>query len=229
MKILAIDSCSMVATGAILDGDRLTAEFVLNNDKTHSVKLLPQIENMMKTADTEFSEIDVFAVTNGPGSFTGQRIGMATAKALAHGCNKPVRTVSSLMSMAYNVPFFDGIICPIMDARREQVYNALYKWENGKLITLADDRALALAALLEELKGKKAVFLGDGVKPFYEKIKNTLGDNAFIPPLHLIHLRGGSVAKCALDNGIDITYGEAVPKYLRPSQAEREYNDRNRK
>lgn len=229
MNILAIDSCSAVATGAVLCDGILAAEFVINNDKTHSVKLLPQIENMIKSVDMDFADIDVFAVTEGPGSFTGQRIGIATAKAQAHGVNKPLRMVSSLMAMAYNVPYFDGLICPIMDARRGQVYNAVYKWDNGKLITVEADRALALTELLEEVKDKKTIFLGDGVAPFCHTIKEVMGDNAYFPPEHLVHLRGGSVAMCALENSENITYAQGVPKYLRPSQAEREYNDRNGK
>ena len=121
MKILAIDSCSNVATAALVDEDVLIAQFSLNNKTTHSTKLLPQIEYMMKNAETEFSDIDLFAVTVGPGSFTGERIGVATAKALAHAVNKPIVGVSALLAMAYNIKYTDYLICPIMDARREHV------------------------------------------------------------------------------------------------------------
>ena len=131
MKILSIDSCSNVATAALVDDDVLIAQFSLNNKTTHSTKLLPQIEYMMKNAETQFSDIDLFAVTVGPGSFTGQRIGVSTAKALAHAVNKPMVGVSSLMAMAYNIKYTDFLICPIMDARREQVYTATFKWKNN--------------------------------------------------------------------------------------------------
>ena len=215
MTILAVDSCSCVATGAILREGILAAEFVINDKKTHSVKLLPQIENMLTSVDMTYNDIDCFAVTVGPGSFTGQRIGTATVKALAHAVNKPIIGVSSLEAMAYNVPFFDGLICPIMDARREQVYTATYKFVDGQLVTINSDRAIALAELLNEIKNEKVIFTGDGVPVFSETIKQTLGDNAYFAPPHLLHLRGGSVAMCAYNK-------QETPMYLRMSQAERE-------
>ena len=230
MKILAVDSCTNVATAAVLNDGALTAEFVVNNKITHSSKLLPQIENMMQNAELKFSDIDLFAVTSGPGSFTGERIGVATVKALAHAVNKPVTGVSALMAMAYNICYTNFLICPIMDARRSQVYTATYKWENGALETLTVDRAMALSDLLEEFKSD-VIFLGDGVVPFRNEITEKLGKNAHFAPEHLLHLRGGSVAKCALEQykkGNVCDYKSLVPKYLRLSQAEREYNDRNR-
>lgn len=232
MNILAIDSCSMVATGAVLADGVLTAEFVINNEKTHSVKLLPQIDSMMQSIDMAFSQIDYFATTVGPGSFTGQRIGVATAKALAHAAGKPMAAVSALEAMAYNTFPCEGLICPIMDARREQVYTATYRWEQGALKTVTSDRAMALVDLLEELQGKQVLFLGDGVPAFREKIQQSLGNTASFAPPHLLHLRGGSVAMCALaeiQKGHVLNYSEVKPNYLRLSQAEREYNDRLRK
>ncbi len=230
MKILAIDSCTNVATAAILDDGLLAAEFVINNKTTHSTKLLPQIENLMNNAQLEFGDIDLFAVTTGPGSFTGERIGVATAKALAHATQKPMVGVSALMAMAYNVKYTDFLICPIMDARRGQVYTATYRWEGEKLITLKEDRAMALEELLAEID-ENVIFLGDGVAPFREEITKKLGFYAHFAPEHLLHIRGGSVASCALEEykkGNVCDYKNLVPKYLRLSQAEREYNDRNR-
>lgn len=224
MTILAVDSCSCVATGAILRDGVLAAEFVINDKKTHSVKLLPQIENMLASVDMTYNDIDLFAVTTGPGSFTGQRIGTATVKALAHAVNKPIVGISSLESMAYNVPFFDGIICPIMDARREQVYTGTYKFVDGKLVTVESDRAMALFDLLKEVKDQRVIFTGDGVSVFNEIIKKELGDNAHFAPPHLLHLRGGSVAMCAYNKDDATTYEKLTPLYLRMSQAEREYN-----
>ncbi len=224
MTILAVDSCSCVATGAILRDGVLAAEFVINDKKTHSVKLLPQIENMLASVDMTYNDIDLFAVTTGPGSFTGQRIGTATVKALAHAVNKPIVGISSLESMAYNVPFFDGIICPIMDARREQVYTGTYKFVDGKLVTVESDRAMALSDLLNEVKDQRVIFTGDGVPVFNEIIKKELGDNAHFAPPHLLHLRGGSVAMCAYNKDDATTYEKLTPLYLRMSQAEREYN-----
>jgi len=226
MTILAVDSCSCVATGAILRDGVLAAEFIINDKKTHSVKLLPHIESMLSSVDMTYNDIDCFAVTIGPGSFTGQRIGTATVKALAHAVNKPVIGVSSLESMAYNVPFFDGIICPIMDARREQVYTGTYKFEGGKLVTIEKDRAIALSELLNEVKNQKVIFTGDGVPVFNEIIKQALCDNAHFAPPHLLHLRGGSVAMCAYNKDDATTYEKLTPLYLRMSQAERELKNK---
>ena len=230
MKILAIDSCSNVATAAILADGVLVGEFVLNNKVTHSTKLLPQIEYMMQNAELKFSDIDLFVVTTGPGSFTGERIGVATAKALAHAVNKPMVGVSALQSMAYNMPYTDFLLCPIMDARREQVYTATYKWQDDELITIKDDRAMALDDLLDEID-ENVVFFGDGVPVFKEKITEKLGTKAHFAPAHLQQLKGGSVAECGFakyNKGKACNYAELVPTYLRLSQAEREYNDRNR-
>lgn len=230
MKILAIDSCSNVATAALMDDDVLVAQFSLNNKTTHSTKLLPQIEYMMKNAETEFSDIDLFAVTVGPGSFTGERIGVATAKALAHAANKPMVGVSALMAMAYNIKYTDYLICPIMDARREQVYTSTFKWKNDELITIKDDRAMALDELLKEFD-EDVIFFGDGVPVFKEKIAERLGNKAHFAPANLMHISGGGVAEAAKSEykkGNACNYASLTPKYLRLSQAEREYNDRNR-
>ena len=231
MNILAVDSCSCVATGAILRDGVLAAEFVINDKKTHSVKLLPQIENMLSSVDADYGDIDFFACTKGPGSFTGQRIGIATVKGLAHAVGKTVVGVSSLEAMAYNVPFFDGLISPIMDARRSQVYNSVLKFENGVLTVIKPDRALALSQLLDELSGEKVIFLGDGVPVFKDEISARLGVNAYFAPPHLLHLRGGSVAACAagkIKNGEAVTYEKLLPSYLRMSQAERELKERGK-
>ena len=231
MKILAIDSCSNVATAALVEDDVLIAQFSLNDKTTHSTKLLPQIEYMMQNAQTEFADIDLFAITVGPGSFTGQRIGVATAKALAHATKKPMVGVSALMAMAYNIKFTDYLICPIMDARREQVYTASFKWQDDELVTVKEDRAMALDDLLEEID-ENVIFFGDGVPVFKEKIAAKLGNKAHFAPANLMHINGGGVAEAAKSEykkGNACDYASLVPTYLRLSQAEREYNDRNRK
>lgn len=231
MKILAIDSCSNVATGALVEDEVLIAQFSLNNKITHSTKLLPQIEYMMKNAEMDFADIDLFAVTVGPGSFTGERIGVATAKALAHAVNKPMVGVSALKSMAYNFKYTDYLICPIMDARREQVYTATYRWENDELVTVKEDRAMALEELLSETN-ENTIFLGDGVPVFKDKISEKLGNIAHFALANLLHINGGGVAEAGKNEykkGNAKDYASLVPTYLRLSQAEREYNDRNRK
>ena len=225
MKILAVDSCSSAATCALISDGKLTAEIVLNDKKTHSVKLLPQIEHMLNAADADISEIDYFAVTTGPGSFTGQRIGVATVKGLAHGSGKPCVGVSSLEAMSRNVPFAEALVCPIMDARRQQVYTASFK--DSKRLT--PDRAIALDDLLTEVEGENTLFLGDGVESFREIITQRMGEKALFPPIHLIHLRASSVAELAIsyiENNGATTAHELLPTYLRLSQAERERIER---
>lgn len=227
MKILAVDSCSNVATCALTADDKLVAEIVVNDKKTHSVKLLPQIERLLADTGTDVSDIDYFAVTTGPGSFTGQRIGIATVKGLAHAANKKCVGVSSLEALAYNIPFTQYLVCPILNARREQVYTAVFK----NLQYIKKDRAMALSDLLVELQGQNTVFVGDGVCEFREIIAEKMGKHAHFPPVHLEHLRAGSVAAAArkyIEKGLVTDCGLLVPLYLRKSQAEREYLERNR-
>lgn len=223
MNILAIDSCSSVASCALLAEDKLLAESYLNHDKTHSQKLLPMIELLLQDAEFDINNIDLFACTIGPGSFTGQRIGIATIKGLAQATGKPCAGVSALEAMAYNIPFTDYILSPIMDARRNQVYNGIYKWEGNDLITLEKDRALPFDELLNELKGKKVIFLGDGTLPF----KNRLLDFKIAPP-HISQIRASSVAILAKKMPA-VSYHELMPLYLRKSQAEREYEMKQKK
>lgn len=217
MKILAIDSCTNVATAALMEDSVLLAETVMNHKQTHSEKLLPAVESMLAMSGNTYADIDRFAVTVGPGSFTGQRIGIAAVKGIAFGRGACCIGVSALEAMAYNLPAFDGIICPIMNARREQVYNALFRWEDGILKRLCPDRALALSEVLSELEGKKAILLGDGVPAYRDMITLPTA------PPHLLHLRGGSVAACGLAHESERMEGGALlPLYLRKSQAERE-------
>ncbi|MCK9478076.1 MAG: tRNA (adenosine(37)-N6)-threonylcarbamoyltransferase complex dimerization subunit type 1 TsaB [Firmicutes bacterium] len=228
MNILAIDSCSNVATCAIVKSGILVGESVINNKKTHSVKLLPLIDQLLKDTDTDIFEVDYYAVTVGPGSFTGQRIGISTIKGLCHATGKKCVGVSTLEALAHNVPLTDFFVCPIMDARREQVYTATFK--NGKHIV--KDRAIALTDLLAEQKGKNTVFVGDGVAVFRETITDFMGEFAHFPPLNFEHLRAGSVAAIAkehIDLNLAINCHLLTPLYLRKSQAEREYLEKTHK
>ena len=185
MLTFGIDTCCMAATAAIVDENVLVAETVINRKKTHSELMMPQIENMFKAAEISPVDIDVFAAAVGPGSFTGVRIGVATAKAMAEGLDKPCVAVSTLEALAYPSKFFDGIISPILDARREQVYNALFENDGNGLSRLTEDRALSLEKLLLELRdiGKNVIFLGDGCLVFKEQIKEVLGGKAFFAPI----------------------------------------------
>ena len=228
MKILAIDSTAVVASVALCDDERLIALYTVNNGNTHSETLLPMVESILKEAKLTASDIELFAVSNGPGSFTGVRIGCATVKGLAFGRNVPTAGISTLEALAYNLKGSDGIICPVMNARRNQVYNALFRFENGKLVRLCPDRAIAVKDLAEELTSDEAhsskmIFLcGDGSDMTAPALPaERLG---FTHPV-MVHQNAYSVAMCALQAykaGNCVTDVDLAPTYLRPSQAERE-------
>lgn len=230
MRILAVDTSSNVASVAIVDENKLVCECVLNNKLTHSQTLMPMIDEVFKKSELTPCDIDVFAVCKGPGSFTGLRIGVTTIKGLAHATDKPVCGINTLEALAYNLPFCPHIIAPIMDARREQVYNAFYKWENGELKEIAEPRAISLDDCLDELLklGEKVVFLGDGVVVFRDKIKDKLKEQALFAPQLACTGRAACVAEAA-KNKETINYGELAPLYLRKSQAEREAEEREAK
>lgn len=219
----------MAATAAVITDDRLAAQVVQNNKKTHSQKIMPMIEFMLREADMSVGDIDCFAAATGPGSFTGVRIGVATVKALAHAVDKPCAAVSTLHALANNTACFDGIICPILDARRGQVYNALFR--GGSMERMTEDRALSMAKLCEELKetDERIIFLGDGVSVFEDEIKRELGGRAeFAQRMQRMNL-AASVAEIGYEKFIrgDVCgYAELKPDYHRLSQAERERNER---
>lgn len=230
MKILAVDTSSNVASVAIVDDEKLVCECVLNNKLTHSQTLMPMIDEVLKKSELAPDDVDLFAVADGPGSFTGLRIGVTTIKGLAHACNKPVCGVNTLEALAYNLPYCPYIISPIMDARREQVYNAFYKWENGELKELVSPRAFSLEECLNELLelGENVVFLGDGVPVFREKITLKLNDKAHFAPQFACTQRAACVAECAKKKK-NMNYDELAPVYFRKSQAEREAEEREAK
>lgn len=230
MNIFGIDTCCMAATAAVITEDRLAAQAVQNNKKTHSQKIMPMIEFMLKEAELSIDDIDCFAAATGPGSFTGIRIGVATAKALAHAAGKPCAAVSTLHALANNVVCFDGIICPILDARRGQVYNALFK--GGDLKRIVEDRAISMEELCSELKERteKVIFVGDGTAVYEDIIKNELGERViFAQKMQRMNL-AASVAEIGCEKymrGEVCGYDELTPDYRRLSQAERERNERN--
>lgn len=230
MKILAVDTSSKAASAALVEDDKLICEITLNNKLTHSQTILPIIDDVLKRGEVSPAEVDLFAVSSGPGSFTGLRIGVTTVKGLAHAVNKPVVSVSTLEALAYNLPACPYIIAPIMDARREQVYNALYRFDDNHCIKeIAAPRAISLSECIEEVKGYKerTVFLGDGVNVFRNQILSALGDTAYIAPQNVCEQHAAAVAEAAKHKE-SIHYSELVPVYLRKSQAEREKEEREK-
>lgn len=227
MKILAIDTSALTATAAIMSGSEIVCETSVTTSLTHSQTIMPMIDELLKKASFSVNDIDLFACSEGPGSFTGLRIGIGTVKGLAYGCKKPVCGVSTLEALAHNVAFSQYLIAPIMDARRGQVYNALYKAEDGKIICVEPPRALSVEELCASLN-EKTVFVGDGVKVHREKISSLMGENAlFAPPQHTLQ-RASCVAAAALTKEpMDAAALGAV--YLRKPQAEREREERANK
>ncbi len=224
MNILAIDTSALTATVAIVSDDILLGEISTTTKLTHSQTVMPMIDELLKKVSLDISDIDLFACSEGPGSFTGLRIGIGTIKGLAYGLGKEVVGVSTLEALAQNIAFTDLLISPIMDARRGQVYNALYKWNEGRLECLCPPRALSVEELCSGID-EKTVFVGDGVRVYKEKITELLGEKAFFaPPQHCLQ-RAGSVAFAALSKEpTDAATLTAV--YLRKPQAEREREER---
>ncbi|MBE7059807.1 MAG: tRNA (adenosine(37)-N6)-threonylcarbamoyltransferase complex dimerization subunit type 1 TsaB [Ruminococcaceae bacterium] len=228
MKILAIDTSSLVCSAAVCEDGSLLGEYTLMNGLTHSQKLMPLVNSLLEALSLDINDIDVFAVTNGPGSFTGLRIGIATVKGFAFVKEKPVVAVSTLEAMAYNVQFTDYLICPLMDARAGQVYCAAYRRkESGVLETVINPEATEVQKLiseLEKLQDKKVLFLGDGVKPNLETLKG-LGERAAFSGFNNGSQRAASVLLAAYEKAVRgefINAEELNAEYLRKSQAERE-------
>lgn len=218
MLILSLDSSAIAGSVALCDGERLLCEYTVNLGNTHSETLLPMVESILKLSGRTIDDVDIFACSEGPGSFTGIRIGAATIKGLAFSTNKPCIGVSTLEALAYNLRGFDGIICPVMNARRAQVYNAVF---DKDLNRLTEDRAIAAKDLAEELKkyGEKVFLCGDGTRVALDG-----GVLATAAPERLLHQSGYSVAQCALKKYNEGARGadtELSPVYLRLPQAER--------
>jgi len=224
VKILALDSTATTASVALCEDKKLIAMTTLNAGLTHSEALLPLVEQLLLRAHISVDDIDLFACSEGPGSFTGVRIGAATVKGLAFGREKSCIGVSTLEALAHNLACCDGIICPVMNARRDQVYNALFRIQNGIVTRLCDDRAISVGQLTEELGAydEPIYVCGDGAN-LMEHV-----NSRYIPD-YLLWQNGYSVAQCALEmynDGKRTTDTELSPTYLRLPQAERERLER---
>lgn len=215
--LLSLDSSAVTASVALTDGDRVIKSEFVNSGLTHSETLLPMVKRVM--GDNEFSSLDAVAITAGPGSFTGVRIGVATVKGIAFAGNIPCYGVSTLEAIAYNFVDENCIVCAVMDARRLQFYNAIFKVENGTVSRLTPDRAISIDDLREELKQYDSVIIaGDGAALCSQNIAL---DNCKIAADDKIYQNALSVAKC-VKNKKPIAPSALMPVYLRQSQAERE-------
>ncbi|MDW7671260.1 MAG: tRNA (adenosine(37)-N6)-threonylcarbamoyltransferase complex dimerization subunit type 1 TsaB [Bacillota bacterium] len=228
MKILAVESTSMAAGAALIQEDRLIGEIRTNHKKNHSEQLLPMVDQLLQLCDISLSAIDAFAVSLGPGSFTGIRIGVATVKGLAQALNKPVIGVNTLEALAWQAAAFNGWVIPIMDAQRNLVYTASYSFEVDQAATIIEPDVLhiqELMAVLNETKGA-LYLLGDALPLHRERLKKGLGDRVhFALPIHAMP-SASALAQCALKKalaGEGVPAAQIQPVYLRTSQAEKVY------
>lgn len=229
MLILALDSSAAPASVALLEDGKILSEFYINTKQTHSQTLMPMVESVLKLTNKTLDDVTCMAVSAGPGSFTGVRIGVSCVKGLSMTRNIPCAGVSTLRAMAENARQLTGIVCAVMDARCGQVYNALFRAEGGKLTRLCDDRALPIAELLEECKtfAEKIYLVGDGAELCY---KTFAAIRAELLQPQLRFQRASGVAMAAqemIENGQTVTPDALMPIYLRLPQAERELKAKN--
>ena len=231
MLILALDTTAKAASVAVADGEKLLALYNIDNGLTQSELILPMAENILKSLHLSFSDVDLFAVSAGPGSFTGVRIGTAVVKGLAFGRDVPCVCVSTLDELAENLSGLTGILVPVMDARREQVYNALFRCDGKSIERLTDDRAISIKELSDELRkyaDEKIYISGDGYEATKKKLSELGIKTEQTPPL-LVSENAYSVARVAkrkFEKGEYTNDKGTLPTYLRVPQAERERLER---
>ncbi len=225
MRILALDTSTNVATAAILEDDVIIGEYSCNKGKTHSQRLMPMLRDMLEAVGLKASDMDAFAASIGPGSFTGLRIGVTTAKAMAFAAQKPVISVYTLDSLAYNLPGSKAILCPVIDARNNQVFTAVYKFNGGKLDRLTDYMGIhinELAGIISPMEGA-VIFLGDACSMHRDFFAEKLGGRASVAPPNAALAKASSVAVLAREafaEGKTESCYDMKPFYLRKSQAE---------
>ena len=231
MKILGIDSSGNVAGVAIVTDGVTTGEYTINHKKTHSETLLPMVDELLRMTETDLKTIDAIACASGPGSFTGLRIGAATVKGLCLAIDKPVIAVPTLTGLAYGLSGATSLACPLMDARRNQTYTALYDVSGTYPEAVKEDCVVGIEEIIEAINetGKAVIFTGDGCPVFRETIEKTVSVPYSFAPAHLNRQRASSVAalgRVYYEKGITVTASEHAPIYMRKSQAEREREER---
>ena len=219
MKLLVMDTSGPVCGVAVMEDEKILCEYTAQNRNTHSANLMPMAEAALQSAGKTIGEMDAIAAVTGPGSFTGVRIGVATAKGLAHGAGIPCIPVDALEALSISAGGFDGVICPIQDARAGQVYGAAFR--DGKRMTA--DEPLKLEDFLEKILpfGERFLFLGDGVPVHREKILEILGEKAVFAPAHLNYLRPSAAGVLALRSEARTDYLNLQATYLRPPNAQK--------
>ena len=231
MKILALDSSGLVASVAVAHNDNLIGEYTVNYKKTHSQTLLPMLDAVAKMIELDLKTVDAIAVAKGPGSFTGLRIGSATAKGLGLALDVPLIEIPTVDGLAYNLWGAKDLVCPLMDARRNQTYTGIYAFEGGEMQVLEPQCAVDISKIVEKINGlrRAVVFLGDGVPVFRDYISEHVQVPYTFAPAHVNKQRAGAVAALAfqyLQDGRTVSAVEHQPDYLRLSQAERERKEK---
>jgi len=232
MRILAVDTSTKVSGAAVADEEGIIGESMLNTGKTHSRRILPLVNSLLQNMDLTLGEMDGFAVTIGPGSFTGLRIGISTVKAFAQVLGKPVAGIVTLDALAENLREAPGLICPILDARKNEVYTAIYRRE-GSVKRVSSYQAVSPHDLLHELqtKDEQVTFLGDGVGVYRLLIEQTMKDQAFFASPAKNYLRPGEISLLGLSaftQGQTYSADEIKPLYLRLSEAEIKWSKAHR-
>lgn len=235
MKILALDSSGLTASVALMENDNLIAEYTIQYKKTHSQTLLPMMDEIRRMVELDLDTVDAIAVAAGPGSFTGLRIGSATAKGLAFAMEKPIVPVPTLEGLAYQMYGTDAVVCPIMDARRDQVYTGVYEFvekaDGYDMNVIKGQRAVSFDEIAQELNGigRKMVFVGDGIPVFRERMQEILRVPYSLAPGHRNRQSAACIAALGMvyyAQGRIVSGAEHVPEYLRLSQAERERREK---
>ena len=231
MKVLGIDTSAVVCSVALISDDVVLSSKTVSDGLTHSETLLPLIKEILEEGDISVSDLDAIAVSHGPGSFTGLRIGISAVKGLAVSSNIPCIGVSTLEAMAMNALDQEGaIVSPVMDARRGEFYNAIFQVRNHSLVRLCEDRAIHGEKIADELFAfEKVLILGDGAEKF---IQQNPQFSEYIASPEILYQSGTSVARLGIlhvKNGVVFSCNELSPKYLRLPQAEREWNEKHNK
>ena len=218
MKILGVDTSTPIGSVGLIDGERFVAEHTLSIVKAHSSRLMPAIDQILKWADLTVHDLDACAVGIGPGSFTGIRIGVSTIKSLCYALKKPIIGVSTLEAIAYNLRYTDKLICPILDARKDEVYGALFRGGQN-LLRKSDDLCVPIESLLSQINDA-AIFVGDGLQRYAPAVLERFGDDVSLGDSTFNVPRGTSIARIGYDqllNGQSGDYFSLTPNYVRDS------------
>lgn len=225
MRLLAIETSTMLGGVAVMEDDTLIAESRMNVKATHSERIMSDIDNALKRSGFTIDAIDVFGIASGPGSFTGLRVGLSTLKGLSYATGRRVVSVSTLEAMAWNVPFSQHLICPLLDARKKELYAGIFEWWQDDFRKFIEEQTIKLETLLNEIRdtGRSVVFLGEGALLYKDEIQSSLGAKAiFPPPQHMVPSPANVAYLCmkkVRKNAFDDPAG-LVPRYMRKSGAE---------